>query len=266
LALTNFEEKLNKAKEPFGDFHTKRKLWDSYLRREEPTVLAPELLSIQEGIDYRTPDLEKATFDWIDSLTTNPTIFDLSPVSEDEKAKETGRDILMWLHRGWELENPGRSWDRAAGQGQVRHGLKVMQQTYKPPKEPKLEEGLSPDEYAKKRDKAMRNRPYPFGWRDCDIYGCFWLGDETREEGADFFAYEVEIPFIEAKETYRKSGHVLACDGGKVAWVGQDQEVGTSANSQTVRVVTIDARDLESDCDLEGCEHANRKICIYVCG
>lgn len=264
----NFEDKLRQAKERFGTFQEKRKTWDEYFRREAATILAPEIEPTQEGIDYRTADLEKATFDWVDSLTTNPTILDLAPVSEAQADKETGRDILMWLHRGWELENPGRSWDRAVGLGQTRHGLKVMQQTYKPPKEPKLADDLSPEEYTKAREKAMRNRRYPFGWRDCDIYGCYWLGDETREEGADFFAYEVEIPLMEAEETYRKEGKKLACNLGKTAWVGQDEAIDNPGDKtlNRVRVVTIDARNLGEDCDVEGCEHPKRKICVYICG
>lgn len=276
----HFESELLQVKTRFLNFQTKRRAYDQLLRRETPTNLPPELESIQEGIDYRTAAIETASGDWQDILTTNPTLFDLHTISQDESDKETGRDILMFTARGWEYENQGRWWDRAVGESQVRHGLAVMQLCYEAPTEPTTD-AKDASESLKQRDRKMRARRHPFTWKSCDIYSVYWMGDETVEGGPTFFAMETMVPFIDARRDYVKRQNQNPADdlrldfdgAGQCGWYGEPQ-ARTETTSELintyggqVRVVTIDALDPDgAECQLPGCDHKIRKIRVYICG
>ncbi len=268
----HFETELQQAKTRWLNFQETRRIYDGYHNRTIPTELQPELKTIQQGIDYRTPLIEKANGDWQDILTTNPTNFDLHPVSQTSEAKEQGRRILQVTTRGWEYENPQRRWDRARGEGQVRHGVSFARLCYEPPVEPETD-GDDAGEQLKDRKKKMRRRRWPFSWKDMDPYGCYYIGDETDEGGPPWFAYEYELPFIKAREEFVKEDNYLDLDStGSLGWYGQDQALRANTSERAsmygnkwVRVVMIDCEDPDGrECPLDGCDHKQRIIRIYV--
>jgi len=273
-------DQLRQAKSRFTKFQESRKNYDKILARDFPTELPPELTGAQEGLDYQTPDVEKAVFDHMDVLVMNPTVYDVLMLEDSDTARETGRTNLLWTTRGWEYENHNRWWDRAVAEGQVRHGKKTMALRYHPQKEPDVDVGEKPGdeaseeehtEYANKRNKArddeFRKRQHPFFWTDCDIYGCYWLGDERREEGPDVFFYEYEIPYIEAIHRFSAPGKKFSLsDAGKVGWLGEgESDPCSNPDQKTVKCLVRDGRDLSGRrCIIPGCDHPQRTISIYV--
>lgn len=238
-------------------FREKRQTWNELRKRQLKVVLPEEVVKGDDYFQYKTPELEKACFDWIDIGTTNPTMFDVVPIDQSSEAKEDARSVLMWSAHGWELENEARTWDAAVIEGQVKDGLKVMRLCCR---EQKVIKGDA-------KTKRKRQR-HPFYWQDCDIFGVGWLGDETQEGGPSFAFYESEIPYLEAKSKYRKEGKQLAWKGGKCGWYGQDEAVDKSNfPHQTVKVTTVDCLDPNGEmCPLDGCEHVARKIYVFICG
>src|SRR5688572_29369385 len=110
----SINEQLRQAKSTFtktDGFQASRKKYDQIIARDFETELPPELTGSQEGLDYQTPDVEKAMFDHMDVLIMNPTVYDVLMLEDTETAKELGREILMWTTRGWETENRQRWWD-----------------------------------------------------------------------------------------------------------------------------------------------------------
>jgi hypothetical protein len=178
MAEPSIQQELNQAKRRFTStddgttdtFREARKRWDQILFRELPQELPPEVTGAQQGIDFQSPDLEKAVTDWKAILKMNPTVYDILPLEQSQSAKEKARDILLWTARGWEHENEGRWWDDAVGEGQVRHGVKVMQQRWREYKEPDID--TTNPSYLELRDKAFKKRRHPFYWTEPDTYGC----------------------------------------------------------------------------------------------
>lgn len=262
-----FQTQIEQAKSAFsGAFRENRKFYDQLRQRKLAVVLPEEIVAGEDYYQYKTPDLEKAAGDWADIAATNPTIFDLIVLDQAQEAKEQGRDILMWLARGWELENEARWWDRSVVGGQVNHGVKVMRFCYHPQKEFAPEDGDA-KAVLKARDQKQRRRRYPFYWQECDVQGVAWLGDERTEEGPSFFVYEAEVPYLEAAGRYKKDGMKFGLHDGRLGWAGQDQALGGSTTLETIKVTTIDALDPGGDdCKVEGCEHTGRKIYVYCSG
>jgi hypothetical protein len=279
---TSISDQLRQAKSRFtksDGFQDARRKFDRILARDFATELPPELTGAQEGLDYQTPDVEKAVFDHMDVLVMNPTIYDVLMLEDTDTAREHGRNILLWTTRAWETEDRNRWWDRAVGEGQVRHGVKVMALRWHEQTEPDVDVGEKPDdddyeaqaEYAEKRNKArddaFKKRKHPFYWTDCDLYGCYWIGDERREEGPDVFFYEYEIPYVEAVHRFSKSDKKFTLsDAGKVGWLGEGEaDPVDDADTRKVKCLVRDGRDLSGRrCIIPGCDHPQRTICIYV--
>lgn len=251
------QNQIEQARRRFeADFRPNRVTWGDLRKRKLDIELPEEVVKGDDYYQYKTPELEKAAFDWQDIGTTNPTMFDVVTIDQSVEAKENGRNVLMWSAHGWELENEARSWDMAVIEGQVVDGVKVMQLCYRPQK---VIEGD-----AKAKRKKQR---HPFYWEDRDIHGMCWLGDETQEGGPSFAAYESEIPFTEAAIKYKKAGLQFGVKGGKCGWFGQDIALDHEHHMETVKVTTIDAIDPEGEeCVLEGCEHVARKIYVHISG
>lgn len=257
MAKYHLQSQLEQARRRFESaFREKRTTWDDLRKRDLDIELPEEVVKGDDYFQYKTPELEKAAFDWQDIGTTNPTMFDVVTIDQSADAKENGRNILMWSAHGWELENEGRSWDSAVIHGQVVHGVKIMRLCYRPQK---VIEGDA-------KTKRKRQR-HPFYWQDCDIYGMCWLGDESQEGGPNFAAYESEIPFTEAVSKYKKEGMQFGVKGGKCGWYGQDVALDHEHHMETVKVTTIDAVDPDGElCPLDDCEHPARKIYVHISG
>lgn len=285
----SIKDELERAKLPFTDgednFQERRKAWDKVVFRNLPTKLPPELTGAQEGLDYQTPEVKKAVFDWVNTLVMNPTTYNVVTLDQSADAKKAGRDIMLWTARGWEHEDEGRWWDRAVGEGQIRHGVKVMALRWDKQVEPEskatdtdegVEESIdriaeyeSSDKEAsdslKTREESFKRKRHPFHWVDCTIYGAYWIGDERREEGPDVAYYQYEIPYVEAQRLYSQPDKKFSLDNlGKIAWIGEGEEEVTSQLDK-VSVVIRDGRKLDgSVCPLPECDHPQRSICIYV--
>ena len=256
MAKYDLQVQLKNAKRPFTVFRENRETWRDLRHRDLEIELPDEVVKGDDYFQFRTPELEKAMFDWIDIGRTNPTTFDVITIDQSADAKEAGRSILMWSAHGWELENEGRWWDAAVLEGQVADGVKVMRLCYRPQKV------LMGD--AKTKRKRQR---HPFYWQDCDLQGMCWLGDESQEGGPSFAAYESKIPFLEAVGKYKKEDKKFGVSGGKCGWYGQDVALDSDHLMQTVKVTTIDAIDHEGEmCGVEGCDHMQRKIYVHVSG
>ena len=258
MAKLDLQIQLEQAKRRFLTFREKRTTTDDLRKRDLDIVLPEEIVKGEDYFQYKTPELEKAAFDWIDIGTTNPTMFDVVTIDQSAEAKEAGRNVLMWSAHGWELENESRAWDAAVLEGQVIHGVKVMRLCYR---EQKVYEG--------NRAERRKRQRHPFYWQDCDIYGMCWLGDETQEGGPSFAAYESEIPMTEAASKYKKEGMKFGVKGGKCGWYGQDVALDGEHHMETVKVTTIDALDPEGEmCVMaeKGCDHVARKIYVHVSG
>jgi hypothetical protein len=258
---------LTSTQSRFDDCFNTRRDWDAILQRQWPTELPPELKELQEGIDYQTPDLEKALNDHVDVLKMNPTVYDVVPLSQTPTARKQARDILLWTARGWEYENEGRWWDRAVAEGQVRHGYKVMRLMHRPQK-PADVAASTAEEILEETDKAARKQRHPFFWQDVDTYSITWMGDESSEYGADVAFMEYELPYLDAQaELSRDTETVTLNQLGKVAWVGEGESCDDSTwHDKTVKVVVVDCRDPKNRrCQLDGCSHYQRVIQVYVC-
>jgi hypothetical protein len=289
MADSSVHAELQRVKDRFtnSEFKTKRQLWDQVFSRDLPTELPPELTGSQEGLDYQTPDVSKTVFDHVDVLVMNPTVYDLTTLDEGATAKATGREILLWTARGWEYENEGRWWDRTVAEGQVRHGLKVMGLRWRPSIEPEAKavsadedenaaieritksasEDTEADKKLRKRNESFKKRRHPFYWIDCDLYGCYWLGDERGEYGPDLFFYQYEVPYAEAKEQFSDKKDFKLDSLGKVAWVGEEDSAdeGGEWAGEKVYVTVRDGRKLGGEkCPLPGCDHPQRSIAVYV--
>ena len=215
-----------------------------------------------EPVDYQSADLEKDVYDHVEVLGMNPTKFDVAMFDDSAEAQKAIRPILLWHARTWEDMDENRWWDRAVGEGQVRHGVKVMWLRWR----------------SQIGDKRPRN---PFYWSNTNIYGCYWTESDNE---VDAFYYRYTVPILESGIT--KEGKKLTLDNlGKLGWLGLHEEHGTYVSGKMVEVIIRDARDLngrpkKSDtiagkirsmpkqgdmCGMDGCDHPKRTISIYVC-
>lgn len=262
-----------RAKNRFASFHEVRKNYDALLERSTKIQLQPELADIGEGIEYLSPDLEKALGDYVDVLKMNPTAFDVIPWQNNATANKDARDILYWIGRGWEHENKGRWWDRKAGEGQVRHGCAIMRLCWRPVTSEDIDADVqSPKEVLEVHEKAQKHRKHPFYWENCSIYNCYWVGDDQdSEHGADIFFYQYKLPYLEAQERFARDNDADESrpslnELGKVAWLamGEEQDSDQWA-AEEVTVTVVDCRDLKGrKCYLDGCMHKQRVIRIYM--
>ena len=274
MADSYLQKQIQQARSPFEGvtgFREVRKHWDLLLNMRYPTKLQDELEKWAAAADYRTPDLRREVRDWETVIANRPTVYSAPTTDKSLETQKLVRQALMFAGRGWEYENEGRIADHKLTEGMVRWGMAVMQYCWYAQYEPKVDAALEADEYLKKRTAALKKRKYPFHLQFPSIYSCCWLGDEKAEEGPSFFVTESVIPYIEAKETYRKDGKHLGFDRlKKTAWFGEDdalmEDTSIDPSIATIRITTVDALDHKAGpCPIEGCEHKMRKICIYVC-
>lgn len=244
------KDELDKLESRFHDFHAQRKVWDREVKREIPTELPPEVTDT-EPVDYQSAILEKWVYDHVEVLRMNPTRFDINCLDTSEGAKKTERMVLLSMARNWVAMNENRWWDAAVGEGQVRHGVKVMWLRYRSRKQ-KMR-GEKTDE--------IRVR-WPFYWSNTNLYGCFW----TMNEGeADAFYYKYTVPVLECD--VKKNGQKVTLDGlGKLGWLGLHEEQDKTVADKKVDIIVRDARKLDgSMCQLEGCDHPMREITVFIC-
>ena len=88
----DLKQQLERAKRGFSTFVTAREDWDKVIAREWPTVLPPTLVDRQQGLDYQTPDGERAIMDMVDVLM-NPTIFRVDPLDPGPRTERYSTDI-----------------------------------------------------------------------------------------------------------------------------------------------------------------------------
>ena len=238
------------------EFHDKRKLWDSEVRRELETELPPETTNT-EPVDYQSADLEKAIFDHVEVLRMNPTRFDANCLDQSPDAKKAERNVLLTMARTWAGMNGERWWDAAVGEGQVRHGVKVMWLRWKEPGKASVIKGEGAGE---------RWRRWPFYWSNTNLFGDFW---KERDGDADVFYYRYVIPVLgsDIRKTEGGVNKKITLDtAGKIGWLGLDEEPESSAADKKIEVIVRDARKLSGEpCPLENCDHPLREITVSVC-
>lgn len=237
------------------------------LERNYPVALPPEFH--WEGDPYQSPDPKKALRDHIHVLRMNPTKFDVIPLARDADSLATARELMLYFARTWEMENEGRWWDSSSAEGQVGYGVTVMQYLWRGYHGEKVD-AQDTRAAVKEREQKAKRRAHPFYWRERDIFGCYWLGDERDYEGPAVCFYEAILPFYEARAEYGKEGMELSMDGsGKVGWYGQDQAFDQAQGlaDRNVRLIIKDERDpLGRRCELPSCDHVKRFITYYLCG
>ena len=121
----DLKAELGKLETRFSLFHSQRKVWDEAVRREIPAELPPEITNT-EPVDYQSAILEKWVYDHVEVLRMNPTRFDINCLDTSDAARKAERMVLLSMARNWVQMDEKRWWDAAVGEGQVRHGVKVM--------------------------------------------------------------------------------------------------------------------------------------------
>src|SRR3990167_4879463 len=205
------KDELERAKQRFEEAWSQRELWDFLVDRKLPTKLPPELTGMQEGLDYQSPDAEKAIFDLVDFLMINRTMWAISVMEQGSRAKDWGRDILLTLASGWEQMSWGRWVEAATAEGQVGHGVKVMQLCHHDPDE------YDPDA----KPKELARARWPWYLKNTPTLSCYWF---DREQEIDAFWCEYDIPLIDAwRDLKNKDGQRLGgWREGKGVWMGDD--------------------------------------------
>ena len=248
------KDELERAKQRFEEAWSQRELWDFLVDRKLPTKLPPELTGMQEGLDYQSPDAEKAIFDLVDFLMINRTMWAISVMEQGSRAKDWGRDILLTLASGWEQMSWGRWVEAATAEGQVGHGVKVMQLCHHDPDE------YDPDA----KPKELARARWPWYLKNTPTLSCYWF---DREQEIDAFWCEYDIPLIDAwRDLKNKDGQRLGgWREGKGVWMGDDEMPDKDAWNNRFRVLVRDARNPKNiKCPLDGCDHYLRQISYYV--
>lgn len=253
------ERWLIQAQSRFQEFKTKRETWQDLVHRDLDPHLDPKL-----GIEvakYKTPDLEEAEHAFMDIMTMNPTRFSANMRQQGDHAEDAMKDAVLVASHTWAfIENRGRWIDRSNAGGQARYGVNIMRMLHHPIEEP---DASSYDD----REEAMREMPWPFYFEDVPLLGCSWV---DRQQKAEIFAYEVEIPVYQAQGDYRIDGSTLnqgketkayedgkkyspyVAGDGKLGWLGEGQPLGDGMTSEDNRITCtiIEYRDYDNLCPI----------------
>lgn len=246
---------LRQCQSRFDNFKTKREFYDDIVHRDFEPVLDPKLGI--EVADYKTPDLEEAEHDFMDIMTMNPTRFSGNLRSKGDKADKAMRDAVLVASHTWAfIENRGRWIDRSNAGGQSRYGVNVVRMLSCEVKEP---------EYADldERDEKLREMPWPFYFEDVPVLACSWL---DKQQKAEIFAYEVDVPLFQAQREYLVSGEALNkgkaekkydakkryypyLEAGKLGWLGEGEVVDSGqGEAERIRCTIIEYRDHNNPC------------------
>ena len=246
------ERQISDLETTFDAFHTKRSLdglWRRLVRRESPEQIPPNLAVDQDGIDFQSPDPEKAILDHIAICMLNPPVFDVHVPGEGQKYREIERDQLLvkatWFNRE---VNPRRRWERRVYEGEVRDGIKV--------------EWLRPKPVSDDYEMTCPNY-----FQNTVLDGNFWLPEHDEDASSDAHWYRYSVPIVDSN-IKRKDGSKYSIDAyGAGCWLGADEPHDyETVKDKKVDVYVRDARDLSGQmCPVEGCHHPQRLITIYVC-
>ena len=248
--LNDLKNEFSELEDSFSNFHKFRGsdgIYDQLVNRELSTEIRPELSTLQDEIDYRSPNPAEALSQYIDILTMNPTRFDVVINGAARKDRETERQITLWTAHTWAEMDENRDFDSGCAEGQAKHGLKVYWLRHKPLGQVTIEPGI---------------RRNPFYWQSCVIDGCFWVGDYKNP---DAFYYKYSLPVIGSGLKNSEGQKPTIDSANKIGWIGLDESHDSSTTSgKRFDVFVRDSRDIESECEIPGCDHQRRVISSYI--
>lgn len=256
MAQTATKEELDhrwRQLEPrWSNFHRRRDLegtWAQLRRREKPVTLQHELSKAQEGMDFRSADLDYAV--WMDKaiLKQNPTTINYRLPGDSQASRDNESACAQFFRGGWEQTNIRRIWDDRVAEGQDKDGMKLERLGHRPFELPDDGEDLK----------------FPFKMENCLLDGVYFNGGVFDPQ--DFLIYRYSCPITDSG--VKKDGKRIYVNKqeNKVDWLGPHEPYDyVNQAGESIHIIVIDEPASDGTmCPLEGCEHVQRYISTYVC-
>lgn len=240
---TNVAQRVARSTETlFSTYKDNRINYNDLTHRFFTPVIDDRLFYAQGGADYRTPLLLKAEGDIGDVLTMNPTRLDGIANGETQRARDQADWLRLYCAAVWNQVNKGRWWDRAQGNGQWRHGVKVTRKTYRDMAEP-------PHGDMSKREAWMRDHSDMWDIEDVETLAVRWY---PIVKPPKHFIWEYELPLVDAHEEYEVDGRQVGMEPGKkyrpvkdsfsdsgLRWEGDDYTIDGNESGLDDRVTVL---------------------------
>lgn len=253
IALKHERDQLTSDFGTFKEFRQVEGTWNMIRRATLAPDLPPELRRYAEGAVFMAEKLDDAIRTLILIKSNNPTRFDAVIYGSGETQRHLESNWKLIMANTWDSNHNVMRWlDDYVYESQTTFGIAAPQIHFKK------------KVYTEENGRPISN--WPMSITKTLIDGFEFKGDYLNPSVA-FYSYSLSAIDCDVKnQKGERPSYGVGYDKDNLGWVGEDlpEDFYTANANKKIQIIVRDG-ETNADCPLEGCNHKQRRITVYIC-